>query len=459
MTPSKFIPTLPAFALILTGCVSLPANKASVREVPARFDATPPPVPQIATSLRELFSDSGLNSYLSRATQANPDLKASAARLEESGFNTRSSRSPLLPSISANGNGFRSQSNSSGQGFDAGTFDAQRFSANLDVQWELDVWGRIRAGVTAASQDQLAAQADYRSALQSISAQTAQAYFQLIGATRRVDLARRRQASFESTFNLVDRRFEIGSGNLGDVSLAKTDVETAKARLAELTNLRNQASRLLGALIGGYPDSSRSASSWPSLNRRVAAGIPSSLLRNRPDIDAAYQRIRAADARVKVAHASLFPSFSLTGSTGRQSSELSDLTNSDFNVWSIAGNLTAPLFNGGALRAELGAANARAKTAVAEYHSTVITALREVEDALGSEGLLAAREAALVKALAAAKNAESQIQRNYESGLVEILTLLDTQRRAFLTEEALILVRELRYQNRVTLALALGKAY
>lgn len=459
MPSSKLISILPAAALLIAGCVGLPANKASVKAVPARFDATAPPVPEIATSLRTLFSDPALNDYLSRALTTNPDLQASASRLEESGFNTRQSRSPLLPSLSANGNGFRSQSNSAGQGFDVGTFDARRFSASLDVQWELDVWGRIRAGVTAASRDQLAATADYRSARQSISAQTAQAYFQLIGATRRMDLARRRQESLEATLNLVDRRFERGAGNLGDVSLAKTDVETAKARLAELTDLRNQSSRLLGSLTGGYPDRSRTAAAWPSLSRRVASGIPASLLRNRPDIDAAYQRIRAADARIKVAHASLFPTFSLTGSYGRQSSELRDLSSNDFRVWSLVGNLSAPIFNGGAGRAELGAANARAKTALAEYQAAVITALREVEDALGSESLLADREAALSKALNAAKDAESRVQRNYESGLVEILTLLDTQRRSFDTEEALISVRELRFQNRVTLALALGKAY
>lgn len=459
MISSKLLPILPALALIIAGCASLPENKASVKAVPARFDASPPPVPEIAVSLRTVFNDATLDSHLNQALKKNPDLQISASRLEESGFNTRSSRSPLLPALSANGGGFRSQSNSAGQGFDVGRFDAQRFSASLDVQWELDVWGRIRAGVTAATQDQLAATADYRSARQSISAQTAQAYFQLIGATRRVDLAKRRQASLESTLELVDRRFERGSGNLSDVSLAKTDVETAKARLAELSNLRDQASRLLGALTGGYPDRSRTATGWPSLNRRVASGIPSSLLRNRPDIDAAYQRIRAADARVKIAHASLLPSFSLTGSYGRQSDQLRDLRSSDFNVWSVVGNLTAPIFQAGAGKAELGAANARAKTAFAEYQSTVVTALREVEDALGSEGFLATRETALTNALTAAKNAESRILRNYESGLVEILTLLEAQRRAFDTEEALILVRELRYQNRVTLALALGKAY
>lgn len=426
---------------------------------PARFDSSSPPVPQIATSLRTLFSDSTLNHYLARAAAANPSLQAAAATLEESGFNTRQSRGALFPALSANANGFRSQSNSAGQGFDVGTFDAQRFSASLDVQWELDLWGRVRAGVNASQQDLLAARADFQAAHQSIAAQTAQAYFQLIAATRRESLAQRRLSSLESTHRLVDRRFERGTGNLADVSLAKTDVENARARLAELTDLRNQASRLLGSLTGGYPDRSRSASEWPDLDRSIPSGIPSSLLRNRPDIDAAYQRIRAADSRIKVAHANLFPAFSLTGSYGRQSAELSDLTSPDVRVWSIAGNLTAPLFQGTTLRAQLGAAKARGKIAIANYHAAVVTALREVEDALGSETFLLQRENATRTALSAARTAETRTLRSYESGLTEILTLLETQRRAFDTEESLINIRELRFLNRVTLALALGKAY
>ena len=448
-----------SLALLFVACSGNTPFAGKPTALPARFDSSPPPVLQVATSLRNLFPDSALNGYLTRAAATNPSLQAAAATLEEAGFNTRQSRGALFPALSANGNGFRSQANSAGQGFDVGTFDAQRFSASLDVQWELDLWGRVRAGVKASQQDLLAARADFKAAYQSIAAQAAQAYFQLVAATRREALAQRRLDSLESTHRLVDRRFERGTGNLADVSLAKTDVENSRARLAELTNLRHQASRLLGSLTGGYPDRSRSASNWPGLNKTVPSGIPSSLIRNRPDIDAAYQRIRAADSRIKVAHASLFPAFSLTGSYGRQSAELSELTSPDVRVWSIAGNLTAPLFQGNTLRAGLDAANARGKAAVANYHAAVVTALREVEDALGSETLLLQRETATRDALTAARTAESRTLRNYESGLGEILTLLETQRRAFDTEEALINIRELRYLNRVTLALALGKAY
>ena len=177
----------------------------------------------------------------------------------------------------------------------------------------------------------------------------------------------------------------------------------------------------------------------------------------RPDIDAAYQRIRAADSRVTVAHRDLYPRFSLTASGGNQSDALKSLADANFNVWAIAGNLTAPLIDGGQRKAELGAANARAKQALANYRSTVLNAFREVENALGSELYLLREEGSTRKALTAARSAEARILRSYETGLVEILTLLDTQRRSFTTEEALINTRALRYKNRVALALALGK--
>jgi outer membrane protein TolC len=136
---------------------------------------------------------------------------------------------------------------------------------------------------------------------------------------------------------------------------------------------------------------------------------------------------------------------------------LKDIADSNFSVWSIAGNLAGPIFDGGRRRAELGAANARAKEAWANYQAIVLNAFREVEDALGSELYLKRQEQSLANALRAARSAESRIRRNYETGLTEILTLLDTQRRAFNTEQAFIDTKALRYKNRVVLALALGK--
>lgn len=420
--------------------------------IPERFDASAPPVPDVQVALLALFDDKRLGHYVAKALQNNPNLKSSLARLEESGFEVQKARSALLPAMSVDGGTSRSQNSLRGV-----NSRENRYSAGLDAQWEIDVWGRIRAGVSATASNRLALLADHNSARQSIAAQTMQAYFDLAAEDQLLDLAQRRLASFKKTYALVERRFESGTENLGDLDLARSDLENTRAQYARRQNLRDRAARQLALICGDYPDAKSSAGGWPVMKRGVQVGLPSTLLLNRPDIDAAYQRIRAADSRVKVAHRDIYPRFSLTASGGGQSSILKDIADSNFSIWSIAGNIAGPLIDGGRRKAESGAANARAKEAWADYQATVLNAFREVEDALGSELYLSQQEDALSHALKAARSAESRIRRNYETGLAEILTLLDTQRRAFNTEDAFINTRALRYKNRVALALALGK--
>jgi NodT family efflux transporter outer membrane factor (OMF) lipoprotein len=285
-----------------------------------------------------------------------------------------------------------------------------------------------------------------------------QSWFDLVAAEKLVDLGIRKRDSFDSTSKLVARRFELGPANLADVELAKADAENARADLEQRRDDRDRTARILATLLGEYPDASRSAGdSWPSLDRSVAAGLPSDLLLKRPDIDAAYQRICAADARVKVAHADLFPSFSLTGTGGRTSNRLADLASSSVDAWSLIAGLSAPLFDAGQRRAELGAAGKRAEQAYQNWRATVLDAFREVEDALGSESYLRSQESARLAALTAARKAEAKTRRDYEAGVAEILTLLVAQRLVFNTEEQTINLHRTRLQNRVRLALALGK--
>lgn len=449
--------------LLLVSCPYLPGAKAVRRNdglgLPSGYDSVRAAAPELVGSLGSIFNDSELKRQMGLSQSRNPDLQSAAARLEEAGFNTRSARAGLYPTLTGNGGASRGQTNSAGGGVNFGSIITERYSASLDAQWEIDVWGKIRAGVSATEANRDALAADYEAAKQSIAAQTAQAYFDLVAATQLRDLAGRQLESFQSTLDLVNRRFELGTADLGELNLAKTDVENAKAVINERKNSRDQSARRLAALTGAYPDASLGAGTWPSLRKSVKSGIPSTLLMRRPDIYSAFQRIREADSNVKIAHADLFPSFGLTSSGGQQSGELNDLANSNFTVWSVAANLTAPILDGGRRRAELGAANARAKQALATYRSTVLNAFREVENGLGSEFYLKKQEGATASALAAAKSAEDRSLRNYETGLVEILTVLDTKRRRFSAEESLINLRNLRFQNRVALALALGKAY
>lgn len=459
MNQNRCFPLIFLFCVILAGCASMPGRKTDqAREglkVPQSYHSGRAAVPELVGSLGNVFGDAGLKKQLKLAQEHNPELAAAAARLEEAGFDTRVATAGFFPSLT--GNAGVGRSNNPAGGFGAGV--SNRFNASLDVQWEVDVWGRIRSGAVAAGAERDAVAAEYAAASQSIAAQTAQAWFDLVATTKLKSLAEERLSSFQSTVNLVERRFELGTADLGELSLAKTDVENARSEINARQDARDQSARRLATLAGKYPDARMSAIEWPSLKRGVAAGLPSTLLELRPDIYAAYMRILAADANVKVAHRDLFPQFSLTAAGGQQSTALSQLAKSNFSVWSIAANLSAPILDGGARRAELGAANARAKQALANYHSTVLNAFREVENALGSELYLARQEQATTQALAAARTAEERTLRNYESGLVEILTVLDAKRRRFDAEGNLIQLKNLRYQNRVTLGLALGKAY
>jgi len=162
--------------------------------IPKRYDASLPPVPDVTTGLLALFEDEQLSAYVDKALEHNPDLKGSAARLEESGFEMRKASSSLVPTVDLNGGVSRSQNsirNSRSR--------ENIYSAGLDAQWEIDVWGRIRAGIRATASNRDALLADYESARQSIAAQTMQSYFNLVAEDQLLNLAQRRLESFEKT--------------------------------------------------------------------------------------------------------------------------------------------------------------------------------------------------------------------------------------------------------------------
>ncbi|MDP4878923.1 MAG: TolC family protein, partial [Opitutales bacterium] len=216
------------------------------------------------------------------------------------------------------------------------------YSAGLDARWEVDVWGGIRNSVKASKANNAALTANYEAAQQSLVAQSMQSWFNLITQGKLLDLAERRRDSLADTERLLTRQYESGTATLAALELARTDAANARADYQSATEDRNQAARALQTLLGQYPDASLiAARSWPALERTVPTGLPSELLLVRPDIVAAYQQILAADARVKVAYADLFPSFTLTASGGRSSDTLSNLGRSGFDVWSLAGQVSA----------------------------------------------------------------------------------------------------------------------
>ena len=329
----------------------------------------------------------------------------------------------------------------------------------LNLSWEIDLWGRIRAGRDAELAGVLAVQADFEAARLSLSAQTARVWFAASEAELQRRLAVETVESLSHTTRLIRARYERGLRPPADLRLALSNLAQAEAvverRRRELDGVRRQLETLAGHYPAGKLSTRAELTRLPPLDA-LATGVPSELVTRRPDLIASEQRLAASGARVHEARALLYPKLRLLGSGGTTSGELEDLVDLDFLVWSIAGNLTQPILQGGRIRAGIDRAEARRIEATESYLQAALTAFREVETALAAEGLLAEQERALREAAEHAQAAVKLSQARYASGLGEILFVLDAERRAFDSRSALLGVRRARLDNRIDLHLALG---
>ena len=438
----------------------------------------------------EAFSDKLLSALVDEAMENNPDLKGAATRLEIAGANVRIAGAAGRPRLDAVFNSRRQRQNflgfpdfgggneaPAGGGVEAGAPAASRtaekapeevvsvlsnsFGVSLDVSWELDVWGRIRMGQAAAIGQFQAAQADLWAAQTSLAAQVAKAYFALAEAEEQLGLAETTVESFSETEEVIRDRFELGqneAGSLGtQLRLAMSDVASAEADVESRREQRADAVRQLEVLLGRYPEGvEKGRGSLPDLPRRPPAGLPSELLKRRPDVLAAERRYAAQGRRVKEGERALFPQLKLTGSAGTSAEGLEDLLGSDFGVWNLAGNLVQPILTGGQLQAQIAVRKSEEKAALAELQGTVLKAFSEVESALEADGYLGRREAALKRAVDLAEEAGEQAREDYRGASGDFLTVINAQVRVLQVRSRWLTVRRLRLDNRVNLHLALG---
>jgi NodT family efflux transporter outer membrane factor (OMF) lipoprotein len=408
------------------------------------------------------FNDAKLEAIVMEAVEHNHDLKAAAARLSAAAATARIVGADLLPRISAGFNGSRQRQNFVGlpiPGFEDDVLSTKfnLFGVSLDTTWELDVWGRIRAGTSAAYADLEVVQADFAAARLSLAGQTAKAWFAVTEAKQQAALARKTRESYQITADQVRSRFERGLRPSLDLRLALSHVGTAEALYQERQEQYERAVRQLEILVGRYPDGIiAGADTLPDIPLAMPAGVPADVISRRPDLAAAERQLAAADARITQARAALYPRISLTTSNGTISDQLRDLTDGDFYVWSIAGNLLQPIFEGGRLLAEVDRTEAVAREALENYTAVALQAFVEVESALVAEALLAKREDALRTAAEQAIAAHALAQDRYRSGLENFTTVLDAQQRRLNAESQRIAVRRLRLDVRVNLHLALG---
>lgn len=402
------------------------------------------------------FSDPELKSLVGEALQNNPGIRRLKAGFEVADEQTWLAWSQLWPTLTGGFKSSRTQRNNSG-GFAVSPKPVNNFGVSLDFLWEIDLWYRLGNELEATEHDKSAAASDLYAAQLSLSANIAKSWFDTIVATQQLKLADKTIDSFRHTLEIVEQGYDRGVYKPLDVRLARSSLLGAEGRKESYLKIRDEATRTLEFFLGRYPAGNMTTpQQLPVIGQGVPVSVPSELLERRPDIIAAAERFFASDQRLIKARKNMLPTIQLNGSVGTGSKKLSDIFNPENLIWNMAGSLTQPLFNGGQLFAEHDQAEARVKQAAASYAEVVLQAFREVETTLAAGQWLQQQYVLLIAEVAESREAERLAEADYLRGVTDIVTLLESQRRALDAESSLLELNKQRMQNRVNLYLALG---
>jgi len=439
----------------IVGCASPETDDANSLRVPARFSGEGAEGP-VADGWMADFRDPRLRTLVREALTNNPDIRLTAARLKAAVADAHIAGAGRKLQADIVFAGSRTKRSSS-TGFTLNTSRANRFGPSLDLSWELDVWGRLADSRTAALLDAEQARANLKAARLSLAANTAKAWYNAAEARLQVQLAGQTLESYLKNLAVLEDGLRRGLVQALDVRLMRTSVENARNNLALRQRQHDATRRALEVLVGRYPRNELSTVAvLPSINTAVPTGLPSALLKRRPDIVAAQKKFYATHRRVAAARKELLPQIRLTASGGTSSDELKEVVDLQRNVWSLAANLTQPLLSGGRLTAQVERARALREQARHEFVQAALTAFQEVETTLAAEDFLKDQETALLSSADEAGKAESLALADYQRGLVQIVSVLEAQRRNFDAQRSLIEVQNQRLQNRLDLYLALG---
>lgn len=438
---------------LLAACTMAPPHKRPITPDTATYQnaaATPAAAKFTADWWRQFGSDE-LNKLMTEGIANNLDLKVASERIAQARAQTRIAGAPLLPGVSASGDGDRSKRNISDGG---GTTKSTNYNGVLTASYELDVWGGNRAALTAAQQNLRSIEFTRGATKLAIQADIAATYFQILALSDREKIARNNLAAAHDILKLVEVQFRLGLRSALEVAQQRTAVANFEASLADIDNQTQITRNALAILLGRSPESlGIGGASLAGLKvPDIAPGLPSELLERRPDILAAEASLRASEADIGAARAQFLPKFDLSASaaiSGVVSGGTTTLT-------SLGASVLAPIFSGGQLEGRLAYANSRQRELVTSYILTVLTALQETENALTAVRTSAAREKAIETAAKQAGIAYRLSADLYKAGAVDFLTLLDAQRSQLSAEDNLAQAQLTRLVAAVSLFKALG---
>jgi len=452
---------------LIAGC-GAPAVRTPPLDVavPAAWDHPADPSPVPADWWVGLDDDGTLSALVEEALTHNRNLQVAAANVEVARANAAAQGADLWPQVSGSASATRRKTNFAGFGLPFATGDevltayTSSATASLMASWEPDLWGRVRHARGAALADWMASDADLAGARLSVAAQVGRAWFGLIEARHQLTLAEQTEAAFAATARIAADRWRAGLGVAVDVRLTRTNAANASTLVAQRRDALQRAQRQLEILLGRYPAGAiEPGPDLPTLTAPVPASLPADLIARRPDLAAAERRLAASESRAASARGLRYPRFSLTASGGTSSEELRDLLDGDFGVWTLAGNLFQPIFQGGRIRAQIRAADATTDAALARYVDTALRAYAEVESGLRAESLLADQERHLAAAAREAAASRELADDRYRRGVGPLLTVIEAQRLELNARSSLLALKRQRLTQRIDLIVALGGGF
>lgn len=463
------LPAIAALAASIAACTvgpdyvrpesPAPAHFASAAQPDPGSRAELPADPAAVTEFWNGFNDPLLSRLVEQALASNHDLRIALANLDRANALLGGTRFDAVPVVTAEAEA-RDARASADQlpGVERDGRDAKSYSAGLRASWELDLFGRIRRGIEAQSAEAGASAADLAAAQVVVAADVASTYAELRGLQERLRVANDNARNQLDTLRLLEARFSAGRGTEFDTSRATAQLETTRSHIPALESAIAIDMHRIAVLTGQSPealvDELQPEQPLPALPARIDAGTPGELLRRRPDVAAAEQRLHAATARIGVATADLFPRFTLGGLLGSQAIGAGDLFERDSETRLLALGVDWSFLDVGHVRARISASNANASAELARYEQSVLRALEDTENALTRYAHARVEDAHLQRAATSSSRAAELARTRFDAGASDLLEVLDAERTRLQAQDALAVART----QSVTSAIGLYRA-
>ena len=453
---------LSAAALLNVGCTVGPRYKRPTVAVPGSYrgaapeQAAPPPTTSLGDQKWwDVFQDEQLRALIHSALQQNYDVRIAASHVLEAQAQLGITRADQFPALSA---GAAIADVRTAQSKFLPAFETSTGQVNVSAAWELDFWGKFRRATEAARANLLATEWARQEVVSTLVANVAAAYFQLRALDLELEISKRTLSSRQESLRLTRILADGGSTSLLDVRQAEQLVFTASAEVPALEQQIEQQENVLSILLGQNPADVPRGQTLTEQRQppEIPAGLPSTLLERRPDLREAEEQLIAANAEIGVARAAYFPQISLSGTSGFQSSALSNLFTGPAGAWSFGASLTQPIFTAGRLRSGVRLAEARQETALLVYQQSIQTAFRSVSDALVAYRKTREFRVQEEFLFQSAQDAARLSHMRYTGGVTGYLEVLTNETNAFSAELALVQARQNELLTLVQLYQALG---